>query len=85
MWRVRVAVCRLFNEAVEEQRIIRRARGITDDIAGAVEIEIPCGVFEDKAREHNCYELGPFYKSKVFAHHGYTRDELANTIMRAVH
>ncbi|KAG8458740.1 hypothetical protein KFE25_012938 [Diacronema lutheri] len=72
---------RLFNDAVEEQRLTRRAQGLADDMSG-FEIEIPCALFEDRAREHNCYELGPFYKAPSFAAHGYTRDEAANAITR---
>jgi DNA replication licensing factor MCM2 len=66
---------RLFNDAIEDARAKRRLKGLDDDDGGAraIAIELKCSVFEDKAREHNCYEVGPFYQSATFTAHGYVR------------
>jgi len=74
---------RLFATAAEEERELRRARGVTDDLAAPLEIKISCADFEDRAREHNVYDVAPFYRSTLFATHGFERNEAANLITRS--
>ncbi|KAJ1622196.1 MCM2/3/5 family-domain-containing protein [Pavlovales sp. CCMP2436] len=65
---------RLFNEHLEGQRNTRLQQGIPEEDIESIDIEVPVTQFEDKAREHNCYELGDFYTSHAFAAHGYQRE-----------
>jgi hypothetical protein len=68
------AARRLFTDAIAEEREKADVLGLGDDAAAQpFEIELKCSVFEDKAREHNCYEVGPFYNSATFTKSGYSR------------
>lgn len=55
---------------------------MTDDLVPPPDISISCADFEDRAREHNVYDVAPFYKSTLFSTHGFERDEAQNVISR---
>lgn len=64
-----------------EQHEIRADRGEGQEDEDEEPVHVTCAAFEDRAREHNVYDVQPFYKSKTFAEHRYRVDEQVGRIM----